>query len=190
MALTGARRSKVFPLLKLHPHCCSCGRLPQLDPIRAFGAVDRPGYQQPFDKWICCHTRGKLHLSPPQVHRWSLHAIAHRIFASRQRRATALRRACVIIGLVVLLFFASASTPRSEESNTDTIVYSEEQAHKGHDLYNEHCASCHGAALEGQGSLPLSGATFRARWADDRHSVDDLFYIVRTLMPYGPCHTG
>jgi len=76
-------------------------------------------------------------------------------------------------------------TPRSEEANTDTIVYSGEQAHKGHDLYNEHCASCHGAALEGQGSLPLSGATFRARWADDRHSVDDLFYIVRTLMPYG-----
>jgi S-disulfanyl-L-cysteine oxidoreductase SoxD len=73
----------------------------------------------------------------------------------------------------------------SDESNTATIIYSEEQAHKGHDLYNEHCASCHGAALEGQGSLPLSGATFRARWADDRHSVDDLFYIVRTLMPYG-----
>ena len=23
------------------------------------------------------------------------------------------------------------------------------------------------------------------RWADERHSVDDLFYIVRTLMPYG-----
>jgi S-disulfanyl-L-cysteine oxidoreductase SoxD len=114
------------------------------------------------------------------------HAVAHRIFASRQRRAAAVRRACVILGLAVLLFFDSTSTPRSsEESNTDTIVYSEEQAHKGHDLYNEHCASCHGAALEGQGSLPLSGATFRARWADDRHSVDDLFYIVRTLMPYG-----
>ncbi|MBV8459241.1 MAG: cytochrome c [Acetobacteraceae bacterium] len=64
-------------------------------------------------------------------------------------------------------------------------MYNEEQALKGHDLYEEHCASCHGAALEGQGSLPLSGATFRARWADDHHSVDDLFYIIRTLMPYG-----
>ena len=64
-------------------------------------------------------------------------------------------------------------------------MYSEEQALEGRDLYNEHCASCHGAALEGQGSLPLIGATFRARWADDHHSVDDLFYIIRTLMPYG-----
>jgi hypothetical protein len=39
--------------------------------------------------------------------------------------------------------------------------------------------------LEGRNSVPLSGATFQARWADENHSVDDLFYIVRTLMPYG-----
>jgi cytochrome c len=113
------------------------------------------------------------------------HAFAYRLLASRQRRAAAFRRARGIVVLVVLLSFAFTSIPRSEESNTGTIVYSEEQAHKGHDLYDEHCASCHGAALEGQGSLPLSGATFRARWADDHHSVDDLFYIIRTLMPYG-----
>ncbi|HEX4616230.1 MAG TPA: c-type cytochrome [Stellaceae bacterium] len=79
----------------------------------------------------------------------------------------------------------STSALHGEESNTGTIMYAKEQVLKGHDLYNEHCASCHGAALEGQGSLPLSGATFRARWADDHHSVDDLFYIIRTLMPYG-----
>jgi cytochrome c len=63
-------------------------------------------------------------------------------------------------------------------------MYSEEQALKGHDLYNEHCASCHGETLEGEGSLPLSGATFRARWADDHHSVDDLFYIIRRRLEY------
>ena len=102
-----------------------------------------------------------------------------------QNGTVAFRRARVILGLIVFLFSASTSVPRSEETNTGVIVYSEEQAHKGHDLYEVHCASCHGAALEGQGSLPLSGATFRARWADDRHSVDDLFYIIRTLMPYG-----
>jgi len=85
----------------------------------------------------------------------------------------------------VALFFGSTSVSRGEEADTGAIVYSEEQARTGHDLYNVHCASCHGVSLEGQGSLPLSGATFRARWADDHHSVDDLFYIVRTLMPYG-----
>jgi cytochrome c len=112
------------------------------------------------------------------------HTVVHRLFALRQRRAPAFRCVRVILPLVVLPFFASASLPHSEESNTGSSVYSEEQAHKGHDLYELHCASCHGAALEGQGSLPLSGATFRARWADGRHSVDDLFYIIRTLMPY------
>ena len=94
------------------------------------------------------------------------------------------RRARLTLCLVAPLFLASTSAFNSDESNT-AVIYSEEQALKGHDLHNEHCASCHGAALEGQGSLPLSGATFRARWADDRHSVDDLFYIIRTLMPYG-----
>ena len=112
-------------------------------------------------------------------------AVAHRLIRPRQRTVAGFRRAHVILGLVVLGFCAFNSIPRSEEANTAAIGYSEEQARKGHDLYDVHCASCHGAALEGQGSLPLSGATFRVRWADDRHSVDDLFYIIRTLMPYG-----
>ena len=31
--------------------------------------------------------------------------------------------------------------------------------------------------------MPLSTAAFQARWADGSHTVDDLFYIVRTQMP-------
>ena len=38
--------------------------------------------------------------------------------------------------------------------------------------------------LEGRSSVPLSGAPFEARWEDEQYSVDDLFYILRTLMPY------
>lgn len=113
------------------------------------------------------------------------HPVAHRRIASRQSGGVGLRSARATICLVAPLSLASTSALHSEEANPATIMYSEEQALKGHDLYDEHCASCHGAALEGQGSLPLSGATFRARWADDHHSVDDLFYIIRTLMPYG-----
>ena len=114
-----------------------------------------------------------------------LRAVADWRFASCQGGGAGPRRARLTLCLVAPLFLASTSALRSDEFNTATITYSEEQAQKGHHLYNEHCASCHGAALEGQGSLPLSGATFRARWADQRHSVDDLFYIIRTLMPYG-----
>ena len=101
------------------------------------------------------------------------------------RNGTVAFRAGVMLGLILLLFSASTSVPHSEETHTGVITDSEEQAHKGHDLYEVYCASCHGSALEGQGALPLSGATFRTRWADDRHSVDDLFCIIRTLMPYG-----
>ena len=114
-----------------------------------------------------------------------LRAVVHWRFASCQGGGAGPRRARLTLCLVAPLYFAPTSALHSHESNTATIIYSEEQALKGHDLYNEHCASCHGAALEGQGSLPLTGATFRARWADERHSVDDLFYIIRTLMPYG-----
>jgi cytochrome c len=74
---------------------------------------------------------------------------------------------------------------RGEASGSDTAIYTEAQAVRGRDLYAAHCASCHGSKLEGRNSLPLSGATFQATWADGRHSVGDLFYIVRTLMPYG-----
>ena len=112
------------------------------------------------------------------------HAVAHRLFASRQHRAAVLRRVRVILGLVVLLFFASTSMPGGEESNSGTIVYSEEQAHKGHDLYDEHCASCHGAALEGQGSLPLSGMQVENDYDKDVYN-GDLGIVLRIDMEEG-----
>ena len=89
------------------------------------------------------------------------------------------------LALVFLLYPALSSSARSDQSAHEVSVYSEEQAVRGRGLYAEHCASCHGVKLEGGSSMPLSGATFEERWADERHSVDDLFYIVRTLMPYG-----
>jgi cytochrome c len=78
-----------------------------------------------------------------------------------------------------------SASARGEKSDSEMAIYSEAQAARGRDLYAQHCASCHGMMLEGQNSVPLSGATFQARWADGRHSLGDLFYIVRTLMPYG-----
>jgi len=42
---------------------------------------------------------------------------------------------------------------------------------------------CHGARLEGNPAAPLTGPAFRARWEDGQHTLDDLFFIVRSLMP-------
>jgi mono/diheme cytochrome c family protein len=51
-------------------------------------------------------------------------------------------------------------------------------------LYEQYCRSCHGGRLQGNPAAPLAGAAFTSRWADGRHTLDDLLYIMRTLMPY------
>jgi cytochrome c len=89
------------------------------------------------------------------------------------------------LALVFFAYLALSGSVRSEKSAQEISVYSASQDVRGHDRYAENCASCHGVMLEGGSSVPLSGATFEARWADEKHSVDDLFCIVRTLMPYG-----
>jgi len=89
------------------------------------------------------------------------------------------------LALVMLAHVVLSVSARAGKSENSMAVYSEAQAVRGRGLYGEHCAACHGMMLEGKSSVPLSGATFQARWADEKHTVDDLVYIVRTLMPYG-----
>jgi polar amino acid transport system substrate-binding protein len=96
-----------------------------------------------------------------------------------------MKRALSTLAVALILHFVVNASASSEETGNDVALYSEAQAARGRDLYGEHCASCHGMKLEGRNSISLSGATFQARWADGRHSVGDLFYIVRTLMPFG-----
>ena len=66
----------------------------------------------------------------------------------------------------------------------ESAWYSEVQAARGARVYDDYCAACHGLRLEGGSSVPLSGATFQARWVDSGRTVDEFYYIVRTLMPY------
>lgn len=61
--------------------------------------------------------------------------------------------------------------------------YTDAQAARGGELYQEHCSACHGAQLQGIPAAPLTGATFRERWEDGKHTLDDLYYIIRSLMP-------
>lgn len=82
----------------------------------------------------------------------------------------------IVLSGTVLPFFATAQDA--------VTMFAEAQALRGQALYDEHCVLCHGAQLQGAAAAALSGATFRARWADGQHTVDDLFYIVRTQMPY------
>jgi cytochrome c5 len=65
-----------------------------------------------------------------------------------------------------------------------TPPYNEPQAARGALVYEQYCTSCHGAQLQGNPAAPLVGAPFQSRWMDGQHTLDDLFYIVRTQMPY------
>ncbi|MEW6128166.1 MAG: PQQ-binding-like beta-propeller repeat protein [Acidobacteriota bacterium] len=68
-------------------------------------------------------------------------------------------------------------------------VFTNAQAARGQALYDKRCAACHGANLTGGSSVPLVGARFMAKWGQGKHSVDELYYITRTQMPYGAAAT-
>jgi mono/diheme cytochrome c family protein len=86
-----------------------------------------------------------------------------------------------IVAICALCSSLTAQSPQSSRSIWDG-VYSDEQAKRGRPLYDDHCASCHGAALEGGESAPaLAGGDFLSGW--DGLTVGDLFERIRTTMP-------
>jgi mono/diheme cytochrome c family protein len=62
-------------------------------------------------------------------------------------------------------------------------VYTDEQATRGETLYGEHCVTCHGANLQGngEGANPLTGATFKSTW--NGVSLGAMFDRIRLSMP-------
>lgn len=88
---------------------------------------------------------------------------------------------CAILfaGLAMCVQTAIAAEPGS-----DAGLYTDAQAARGEQLYDQFCTACHGAKLQGNPAAPLTGVVFLSRWADGQHTLDDLFYIVRTQMPY------
>jgi mono/diheme cytochrome c family protein len=96
-------------------------------------------------------------------------------FASRLRRAA-------LGSLLACLALAAWQGTAAETQNADGL-YSDAQAARGEGLYQQYCSVCHGGRLQGNPAAPLTGAAFRSRWEDGRHTLDDLFFIIRSLMP-------
>jgi quinoprotein glucose dehydrogenase len=61
-------------------------------------------------------------------------------------------------------------------------IYTDAQAQRGRGFYAEHCASCHGANLEGAEHRALKGDRFWATWQDT--TVDRLLTHVSLNMPH------
>ena len=81
----------------------------------------------------------------------------------------------------VLAAFAGQTI--ADDAVNEGRVYSDAQAVRGEVLYQLHCSQCHGARLQGNPAAPLTGEAFRGRWEDGKHTLDDLYYIIRSLMP-------
>jgi mono/diheme cytochrome c family protein len=85
------------------------------------------------------------------------------------------------IAIVAAVLIACVGAQEATRSVWDG-VYTQEQADRGHPLYNEHCASCHADTLMGgEMSPPLVGGEFLSNW--NGLTLGVLFERIRTTMP-------
>lgn len=81
-----------------------------------------------------------------------------------------------------VLVLAHASTTAQTAKTIWDGVFTQEQAQRGRGFYSEHCATCHGANLEGAEHRALTGDRFWTSWQDT--TVDRLLTHVSTNMPH------
>jgi len=96
--------------------------------------------------------------------------------------------ATVVFALLLCSIFFSERLVSSANSQADG-AFTAGQAAKGAAVYAKSCAACHGQKLEGSSSTALVGASFAGKWGDGKHSIDDLYFVIRTQMPYGAAGT-
>lgn len=76
---------------------------------------------------------------------------------------------------------AAESAPAAESAAAGGGFFTEEQASRGATSYEERCAACHGADLEGSGFAPGLSDVFMENWVD--RSVGELFIRIKETMP-------
>ena len=83
-----------------------------------------------------------------------------------------------VLAALLVLVIGLSQTKRSVWDG----VYTDEQAKRGQERYQNLCASCHGDSLEGgESAPPLAGGSFLANW--NTLSVGELFDRTRNTMP-------
>lgn len=83
---------------------------------------------------------------------------------------------------LALLCHDAAAVP-VEVPGTEAPAFTLQQARAGSAQYQAHCASCHGAHLQGVAAPSLAGDDFMHRWGDGKRSVGDLYALIRNRMP-------
>ncbi len=93
--------------------------------------------------------------------------------------------AVAIVGLAAVSTLYSVLRAQDAPSESRSVwdgVYTQEQAERGHSLYSQYCAECHGDTLGGgEIAPPLAGGDFLSNW--NGLTVGDLFERIRRSMP-------
>ena len=82
---------------------------------------------------------------------------------------------------IAVLAIAAGATAAPARISIWDGVYTDAQADRGHTLYNQSCARCHGADLSGTFEIPPLVGRFMPYWSGS--SLDALFDYVSTAMP-------
>jgi mono/diheme cytochrome c family protein len=81
-----------------------------------------------------------------------------------------------------LIGLAAIGLLRAQTRSVLDGVYTQDQANRGHELYSQSCAVCHGSSLEGgEEAPPLAGGDFLSNW--NGLTAGDLFERMRATMP-------
>ncbi len=89
-----------------------------------------------------------------------------------------------ILARTVLVLVAGIASAQARISTRISIwdrVYTDAQAMRGHTLYMQSCARCHGADLSGTYEIPPLVGRFMPYWSGS--TLDALFDYVSTAMP-------
>ena len=86
----------------------------------------------------------------------------------------------ILAAAYLILSAASATEAQTTQSIWDG-VYTDAQADRGAGQYGQHCAVCHGKALEGNGEAPPLVGQFIPDWAGT--TLDMLYEKVQATMP-------
>ncbi|HTH62978.1 MAG TPA: cytochrome c [Paraburkholderia sp.] len=91
-----------------------------------------------------------------------------------------------IVRAALTLTMASAASVALAQSGSggNAAPFTEDQAKQGHDVYTQHCASCHGDKLQGLAAPSLAGKDFLSTAEHNGWTMGMLQTIVTQNMPF------
>lgn len=92
------------------------------------------------------------------------------------------RQSAARAGAFALVATLAAPLAAEDIGNGAELSYTEAQAQRGREIYQAHCAICHGGKLnDGQFGTPLKGSYFRSHWRGK--SAAELLAFTMAQMP-------